>query len=163
MEKAGKLWHVTDFEAHKDFHVKPEWVRNLVENGKITIAVAKDIYARTCIDVQRNCSNLSAVQEYRKEKALQSYMQDIHQALLRKQLPVQDPPAVALWKAQYMQVEERYKFLVLCGPSQTGKTMWARTAFGTRELCFEVNCSSGQEPALQSFDLAAIVDVGESI
>ena len=30
--------------------------------------------------------------------------------------------------------------------------MWARTAFGHREFCFQVNCSSGQEPALQGFD-----------
>ena len=62
------------------------------------------------------------------------------------------PPGVDAWKAQYAHVEERYKFLVLCGPSQTGKTMWARTAFGARELCFEVNCSAGQEPAMQGFD-----------
>jgi hypothetical protein len=123
-----------------------------VENGKVTIEVAKDIYARTCIDVQRNWSNLSAVQDYRKEKALESYIEDVHRALLTKVVSVPDPPGVAPWKAQYMHVEERYKFLVLCGPSQTGKTMWARTAFGTREQCFEVNCSSGQEPALKSFD-----------
>ena len=30
--------------------------------------------------------------------------------------------------------------------------MWARTAFGAREGCFEVNCAAGQEPAMQSFD-----------
>ena len=47
---------------------------------------------------------------------------------------------------------ERYKFLVLCGPSQTGKTMWARTAFGPRELCYEVNRSSGEEPSMAKFD-----------
>ena len=113
VEKNSQVWTVTDYYAHKDFHVKAEWVRNLVENEKITHQVAKDVYGRSCVDVVRNWSNLSAAQQHRKEKAMASYITMVKKTLEEKRLPVQDPPGVDAWQAQYLSCEERYKFLVL--------------------------------------------------
>ncbi|CAK0797152.1 unnamed protein product [Prorocentrum cordatum] len=49
-----------------------------------------------------------------------------------KALPLKPlPPEIELWKMSYEEVEERYKMLVLHGPSRTGKSCLARALFGT--------------------------------
>ena len=67
-------------------------------------------------------------------------------------LPMKDPENIESWRKQYNRTLERYNMLVLYGPSKTGKTMWSRQAFGNREECFEVNCSSGAEPHMRGFN-----------
>ena len=44
-------------------------------------------------------------------------------------IPFTVPPAVAEWKAQYGVEQLRYHFLVIYGPSKTGKTEFARSLF----------------------------------
>ena len=46
---------------------------------------------------------------------------------------------------------ERRKFLVLDGPSRTGKTQFLLSLFG-REATLEVNAADEESPALQTFD-----------
>ena len=46
---------------------------------------------------------------------------------------------------------ERRKFLVLDGPSRTGKTQFIMSLFG-RESTLEVNAADEESPALQTFD-----------
>ena len=46
---------------------------------------------------------------------------------------------------------ERRKFLVLDGPSRTGKTQYAMSLFG-RESSLEINAADEEQPSLQHFD-----------
>ena len=61
---------------------------------------------------------------------------------------------VDAWISQYALVCRRYKFLVLQGPSQVGKTLFARNL---STPCFhgmlEVNCASRDEPDLRAYRL----------
>ena len=50
-------------------------------------------------------------------------------------------------------MQDRYKLLVLCGPSQTGKTCYACQLCGDRSRALEVNCVGGAEPDLRTFNL----------
>ena len=150
--KRGKLWSTTDKEAFKTFHVNPLWVRGLVESDKMSIDDAKHDMAKTCVDVRRNIENLEDVVQYRSQAATAQYIMAIQTRLADLRKPMQEPHEIEEWRAQYDKLEERYRMLVLHGRSKTGKTMWARTAFGPQKYCYEVNCSSGQEPDMRNFD-----------
>jgi len=96
--------------------------------------------------------------KYRAAEATQAYNLTILDKLEKKRKPVRDPHEIEKWRAQHTEVLERYEMLVLHGRSQTGKTMWARIAFGDRKYCYEVNCSVGDEPDVRNFDLVSQVD-----
>ena len=52
---------------------------------------------------------------------------------------------------QYTTIKSRYKFLVLCGESGTGKTVWVKWMLGNPDLVFEANCACCPEPDLRNF------------
>ena len=57
-----------------------------------------------------------------------------------------------VYPLQYAQLEWRYKFLVLVGPSRTAKKQLARSLAGpTGGLPYKANCASGSEPDLRGF------------
>ena len=160
--KRGSLWTSTDRPAHTQFHVKPSWILQLVENDKITVALAKDEYVLTCNDVQRNVANMDVILAARESRTIRSHQLAIRRELNAKVLPMRVPRGkdsfgrdVPWWKSQYRVNEERYLILVLCGRSRTGKTMWARRAFGNdTKKCYEVNCSAGHEPNMRGLRYA---------
>lgn len=53
---------------------------------------------------------------------------------------------------QFAEPHFRRKFLVLCGLTRVGKTVFARSLLGEAQT-LEVNCSSVLEPDLRSFDI----------
>ena len=70
-------------------------------------------------------------------------------------------PAVECWKMSYEEVEERYRMLVLFGPSRTGKSRLARSLFGeSRTLVVDVQ--HADHPDLHGFKrhhhLAVLLD-----
>ena len=60
-------------------------------------------------------------------------------------------PEAKLFLEHLQTIRSRYKFLVLYGPSGTGKTSYTRMLTGDPSQVFEVNCASGQEPDLRPF------------
>ena len=91
---------------------------------------------------------------------LSKHLRDVQLELATMQRPMLDPPGVEDWKRQYDVLQERYNMLMLCGPSKTGKTMWARQAFGARTRCFEVSCAKCNEPDLREYDFWKIAFPG---
>ena len=57
---------------------------------------------------------------------------------------------IAQWKAQYEVVEERYRMLVLHGPSRTGKSRLARSLFG-EDTTLVVDVQHAKHPDLRAF------------
>ena len=52
----------------------------------------------------------------------------------------------------FCRIKARYPFLVLEGPSDTGKTSYAKNITGNPQEVLEVNCSATPEPDLREFD-----------
>ena len=59
-------------------------------------------------------------------------------------------PEVERWKMQYEEIEERYKMLVLYGPSRTGKTRLARSLFGD-DRTLVVDVQHAEHPDLRAY------------
>ena len=53
---------------------------------------------------------------------------------------------------QFQTIRPRYSFLVLDGPSRTGKTCYAKHITGNHSQVLELNCAGGSEPDLRGFD-----------
>ena len=83
---------------------------------KLHIDEAKQLMAKTCIDVTRNISNLDAYVAWRKRQAIETYAETVRITLQNKRRRSFAPPGIGWWKQQYAELQERYKFLVLCGP-----------------------------------------------
>ena len=60
------------------------------------------------------------------------------------------PDEIQLWRLQYLEDEERYKCLVLFGPSQTGKSRLARCLFG-EDVTLVVDVQHAAHPDLHAF------------
>ena len=60
-------------------------------------------------------------------------------------------PEVEEWKEQYGVLREKYKFLVLDGPSRTGKSSYAATLASDARRFLAVDCSTAKEPAMRDF------------
>ena len=62
-------------------------------------------------------------------------------------------PAVSeVWLPRFDRIRPRCPFLVINGPSGTGKTYFAKHLLGDPSKVFEVNCASCPEPDLRQFD-----------
>ena len=57
-----------------------------------------------------------------------------------------------LFDKQFETVKSRYKFLVLCGNSGTGKTWFCKHITGNPLEVLEVNCANCPEPDLRQYD-----------
>ena len=55
------------------------------------------------------------------------------------------------WDKSYDQLRDRYEFLALDGPSQMGKTAYARSRCPKGMKVLEINCAAGGEPDFRSY------------
>ena len=62
------------------------------------------------------------------------------------------PLVTETWLPQFQTIRPRYSFLVLDGPSRTGKTCYAKHITGNHSQVWELNCAGGSEPDLRGFD-----------
>jgi hypothetical protein len=58
-------------------------------------------------------------------------------------------PILKEFQDQFLELRSRYKFLVVTGASQTGKTVWASNITGNTDDVFYVNCAQCPEPDLR--------------
>ena len=54
------------------------------------------------------------------------------------------------WRPQYAEFKHRYQMLVLDGPSQTGKTSWARAQDDVGRV-YDVNCTGAKQMNMRGF------------
>ena len=150
--KIGQVMSYSTVEAHVDYRVKPMWITNMVSANKMTPAKARLQYAKALQGLIGNMNNLKKRDEVSTYEVDDAELQTILETIASRRQRFRDVPAVKdEWLKQYEVVRDRYKFLVLCGPSRTGKTVYCRHMFGDAGKVLEVNCASGAEPNLRPF------------
>lgn len=133
-----------------DYPVKDTWITSLYAGGKISADVAKAGYLKTVYRAQYNIAQLEFIEAGRKRAAQQAAWEQNEATLRTQQKPWKVIPRVQQWRAQYSEIKSRYKFLVLDGPSSTGKTRYALDQYGIGQMLYS-DCSMGI-PNLRSFD-----------
>ena len=136
---------------HTDYAVRPEWVFSLLESGKILAPTARALPVGTCRNVPHNLKNLEGCVQARAMERESVLLQDARAALAAAARPWVPLAAVTQWREQYASHAWRFKFLVLHGPSRTGKSVFARSQSpeGTSLL---VDCSNAVVPDMSEYD-----------
>ena len=82
---------------------------------------------------------------------LKSLQERVQSELLADQRACRPVLEVQQWQMQYTVCKRRYKFLVLDGPSQMGKTEFVKSLVPPKRV-LELNMAASVEPDLRSYD-----------
>lgn len=143
-----------------DFPVKDTWSSSFLACRRIAAVVAREKYLQSGCRAQYNMQQLGYVEMERKKLEVMARVTEVESLLLRDLKPWRTFPAINRWWQQYSTLMDRYRFLVLDGPSCTGKTLFAQS-LNPPGATLRVDCCVGT-PTLRMFDrevhLAIVLD-----
>ena len=149
--KVGVIYQAANIRPFDDYLVSGEWVFNLLQQNKMTIADARQQIVRSAKNLQRLLPNLDAYERCVNQKSLQEHISTIQSQLASQSKPFLRIESIERWKEDHMAVRPRYKFLVLVGPSGLGKTQYAKSLVG-KGRALELNMAAAPEPDLKEFN-----------
>lgn len=123
--KLGHLYEFSDFVANQDFTIKPEWIMSLWRKEKLANPIESLTHYK-CItprlEQEIECWNNKQSNKHEK-------LSKRRKILDGKMMPFKEFAIVEEWKEQYNDILYRYKFLIIFGPSDLGKTLYAMSLF----------------------------------
>lgn len=123
--KTTHLWSGGNYRPCKDYAVDLTWVKTLWQQGKVDDAVCCAAAYRVLTSAFESSVKRCMAQS---QKITRREYHERRDVVLRAQrLPFRTYPTVEDWKAQYYFEQPRYKFLWLVGPTQMGKSSFARS------------------------------------
>ena len=135
--------------------MQPQWVLNLMGMGKMGTREARQHLVLQARDLPRLLSSLDQYVQERRSMALEKHQQRVLQQLHAMARPFVKIPAVDKWVDSHKELKWRYLFLVLVGSSMMGKTRYAMSLV-PKGRSLELNCVSGNEPDLRTYDATQI-------
>lgn len=151
---APKIGSIMSYGTKKpwvDFVVKPWWITTQYAAGKLSGESAASCYLRSVVGAEANLRQLEYVEARRRQSAQLQLQREVEIAIRSSQNKFRVVPEVELWASQYDTTRDRFRFLVLDGPSQMGKTRFA-ASLTSPEKFFYCDCSAVKQPDLRSFD-----------
>ena len=148
--KIGQIASGGSVDMCSDYAIQPDWVLLLLQSGKIDLPEARRLAIRAVRNLPQVWSILDAVEREQNEARLQLHVSSVQKALAAERFPFKILPEVVAWNAGFTKLRSRYKFLVLDGPSQAGKSEYARS-LASPGCAFFVDCGKASEPDLRSF------------
>ena len=149
--KLGSLFSHSTKEMFVDYTVAPGWVTQMLSAKKISLDVAQDLFVSCVGYVEPNLKALEVIRQHRQRKLIDSERMAVEHEIRRGQRPFKVVPQVEQWKEQYNDLRDRYKFLVLDGPSRTGKSRFAGSLARDPARFLNIDCSSATEPDMRDF------------
>ena len=131
--------------------VKPDWIQNMLQMGKMTQEDARAELLRTTKCIPRQMDNMDRLAQETERMSLAEHIREVQRELEGKRLQTRVIPAVTEWLRTFDTLEPRYRFLVLDGPSKTGKSLCSRSLSPCREKYLEVDCSGTEFPDLRAY------------
>ena len=152
--KVGSLLQRTSKTPFVDFMVKDTWITSLYSASKITAQVAEDCFLKCVVRAEMNVKQLRFVEAGKLDAIQRAERASVEFLVTARQRRFRDIDLVHAWSQQYSQLQDRYKFLVLDGPSQQGKTRFAASLVPCNKLYY-LDCSSCALPDLRGFRKSA--------
>jgi hypothetical protein len=152
MPKKGKVFmHWANVEPFKQYGVRDQWIHQFWQQDKLSNAAARAEFVNCKKGIRQHTENVELYERLVREREAESRRAVTAAALLQMTLPNVVIPEVAAWVESRKTLRDRYKFLVLEGVSQVGKTSFARGLMG-REACLVMDCSGDNTPSLRFYD-----------
>ena len=137
-DKLGTVVSVTNYEKYVQYAVEQKWVMSLWQKRKLSHEKAKKEVIGARGHTKSYLQEIRTIEELEEAAEIENEKRMIDLLIGGHLKPFRWLPEVALWKLQYDREHEmgmwgrtnRFKFLVLTGPSSLGKTMFAKSLFG---------------------------------
>lgn len=135
-----------------DYPIPPDYITSLWASGKMDNASAKGEYVKCKVNVKNNVGNLFFQESMAKTVRLEATRLEVLEVLEKVRKPRRYIAIVEdTWFKGFSAICLRYKFLILHGPSMTGKTHYARSFYGATAT-LELNCRNCPEPDFRTLD-----------
>ena len=106
-----------------------KWIDDLWMRGKLD----HDAYGELALRLRRGYAtrkrDLEAVLAEERSRRLADRVEEVDRALHLRKKPFRSFPQVRTWEESFLQVDFRYKVLVLCADSASGKSVFAESLF----------------------------------
>ena len=137
-----------------DYKVMGGWIDGLWSAHKLEHKTYLAYAAQIRVGVVNRMKQVEAVQERERREYLRTCRGKValQLAALRSETKPDIKALLALWQKQYAETLERFKFLVIQGASQTGKSTLARTLGGPGGTPFGQTVQSAVSPDLKAYD-----------
>ena len=154
VEKLGTLFSNTNYPPWEGrWEPEAQWVTKLWRAHKLDHKGYLELSTRLRDGHDKRVAVVAAVVASEKAQAYASERKAARAALLAKQKPYMPlPKSVREWKASFLELEDRYRILVLHGRSRTGKSRWAKTFFQEEGEALVIECQQGTSPDLRDYD-----------
>ena len=98
-------------------------------------------------------ANVDKIRKDSEEERVAGVVKQVQRELREQTAPTVSIPEVMTWLETFQKTTFRYKFLVLDGPSRTGKTVFSRSLSPDPKhfLEVEVGCAGVLDPDLKTF------------
>ena len=150
--KVGTVFEDANWHRGRDYQVQAESIMNLWRLQKLTHEAAKAELIKCRVQGTERClREVEVLQREEMQVRLRAEWLEVMQMLPQK--PFRVLPEVEAWKVKALELYGkvgRFKFLVLNGPSQVGKTRFAQALFGMRSSLI-VSCQNVQVPNLRAY------------
>jgi hypothetical protein len=138
-------------DPFSDYSVNPLWIMRALAGEKMLFAAARAVMARIPQNLAKNLENMDRWHRERCELRVATVMQARAERALRRQRPFKRFAMVEQWLAQYEDTLDRYRFLVLEGPSRLGKTAFVYSLAPASSI-YEMSCSGETRPDLRAYN-----------
>ena len=149
--KVGSIFSEGSKRPHKDFQVNPAWITAMLSASKMRVFHCRQEYIAQARDLTRLLDGLARYEKEKQNTRVQERLEADRRALALARRPSRRLPAVDAWVRLHEENLWRYPFLVLTGPSQTGKTQFATGLVGEGEA-LDLNMAAAPEPDLKCYD-----------
>ena len=152
VRKFGSVAHKPNIYPFKQYLVDYNWALNLYSQNKISLGTARAIVIACKKNVPALLANLDRVEKELSRSSVERRVQGTLKELA-SQICTQVPmPEVDEWEHSFQEMQFRYKFLVLDGPSQMGKTMFCRSRSPCLSKLLELDCANAKSPNLAEYN-----------
>ncbi len=153
VRKIGSIVQRGTLHPWDDYPVKDTWITSFLASRRITALVAREACLQSVFRAQYNIQQLEFVEMERKKLAVLARFTEVDTLLRKEVKPWKAYPSTDKWRGQCSSLKGRYHFLVLDGPSSTGKTRFA-LCLSPPGASLYADCSMGN-PMLRMFDREA--------
>lgn len=149
--KIGSIISAGTLQLWSSIECRPQWIMKMFVKGKLTASDARKLFVECGFQVEYYVSSLDFIETKRREFRLEQKYLEIER-LLRSTLapPRRYYKLDTEWFPQYKKLQLRYKFLVLEGASEVGKSQWVRCLADPGKV-LELNCASAKSLNMREF------------
>ena len=150
VDKIGSLWSDGNVLPYKHYAVRDTWITNMFATHKITEKTARSLYLSAISNAKVNVRNLEFVAKENDQERQEALELAARRRVHGSFRPWRVLPEVDAWNCHYECDLDRYRFLVLDGPSRMGKTRYCESLVGEGKALV-VDCAGAMTPDLSKF------------